>query len=68
MTSTTPEPGDGAVSHTLYRRPRGAGLLVLTLDGDRIAALTRFDSDVLARFGLPSSLPPRRAADGTGVP
>ena len=29
------------------------GLLVLTLAGDRIAAMTRFDNTVLPRFGLP---------------
>ncbi len=37
----------------------GAGLLVLTLAGDRICAMTRFDNSVLARFGLPLSLPGR---------
>ncbi|ORB83928.1 RNA polymerase subunit sigma-70 [Mycobacterium kansasii] len=35
----------------------GAGLLVLTLTGERICALTRFDNDVLPAFGLPRSLP-----------
>jgi RNA polymerase sigma-70 factor (TIGR02960 family) len=35
----------------------GSGLLVLTLTGDRICALTRFDNDVLPSFGLPRSLP-----------
>jgi RNA polymerase sigma-70 factor (TIGR02960 family) len=35
----------------------GAGLLVLTLAGNRIRALTRFDNDVLAPFGLPRALP-----------
>ncbi|MEV3902090.1 sigma-70 family RNA polymerase sigma factor [Mycobacterium sp. NPDC050551] len=35
----------------------GAGLLVLTVSGDRICALTRFDNDVLPSFGLPRSLP-----------
>jgi RNA polymerase sigma-70 factor (TIGR02960 family) len=35
----------------------GAGLLVLTLAGDRISALTRFESNVLGWFGLPRSLP-----------
>jgi RNA polymerase sigma-70 factor (TIGR02960 family) len=35
----------------------GAGLLVLTLAGDRICALTRFENSVLARFGLPLLLP-----------
>jgi RNA polymerase sigma-70 factor (ECF subfamily) len=29
----------------------------LTLAGDRICALTRFDNSVLPRFGLPRSLP-----------
>jgi RNA polymerase sigma-70 factor (ECF subfamily) len=34
------------------------GLLVLTLQGDRIAAITNFiDSSVLPRFGLPRKLP-----------
>ena len=35
----------------------GAGLLVLTLAGEKICALTRFDNDMLPRFGLPRSLP-----------
>jgi RNA polymerase sigma-70 factor (ECF subfamily) len=35
----------------------GAGLLVLTLAGDRICAMTRFDNSVLTWFGLPGSLP-----------
>ena len=33
------------------------GLLVLTLTGDRISMITRFDPSVLPRFGLPRSLP-----------
>lgn len=33
------------------------GLLVLTLTGDRIHALTRFDTTVLPAFGLPRTLP-----------
>jgi RNA polymerase sigma-70 factor (TIGR02960 family) len=33
------------------------GLLVLTLAGDRISTITRFDAGVLARFGLPRLLP-----------
>ena len=36
----------------------GAGLFVLTLRGDRICGLTRFESTVLPWFGLPRSLPP----------
>jgi len=39
------EPGTGR-SHTV-------GLLVLTLSGDRISAMTRFEATVLPRFGLP---------------
>jgi RNA polymerase sigma-70 factor (ECF subfamily) len=37
----------------------GTGLFVLTLTGDRICAMTRFDSSVLRWFGLPRSLPER---------
>ncbi|MGA8369070.1 MAG: nuclear transport factor 2 family protein [Acidimicrobiales bacterium] len=35
----------------------GAGLLVLTLAGEQICAMTRFDNSVLPCFGLPPSLP-----------
>jgi RNA polymerase sigma-70 factor (TIGR02960 family) len=35
--------------------PGAAGLIVLTMDGDRIRAMTRFDAAVLPRFGLPAS-------------
>ena len=35
----------------------GTGLLVLTLTGDRICAMTRFDNSVIPWFGLPRSLP-----------
>jgi RNA polymerase sigma-70 factor (TIGR02960 family) len=37
----------------------GIGLLVLTLSGDRICAITRFDNSVLPWFALPRSLPSR---------
>jgi RNA polymerase sigma-70 factor (ECF subfamily) len=37
----------------------GVGLYVLTLAGDRICAMTRFDNSVLTWFGLPRSLPSR---------
>lgn len=36
----------------------GAGLFVMTLAGERICALTRFESSVLPWFDLPRSLPP----------
>jgi hypothetical protein len=32
---------------------------VLTLTGDRICAMTRFESGVFPSFGLPKSLPAR---------
>ena len=38
----------------------GTGLLVLTLTGDRISSVTRFDTSVLPWFGLPRSLPSRQ--------
>jgi RNA polymerase sigma-70 factor (TIGR02960 family) len=41
------------------RHPDGpaAGLFVLTLSGDRISAMTRFEPTVFPRFGLPPRLP-----------
>jgi len=44
--------GPSGVSH-------GTGLFVLTLAGDRICAMTRFEDSVLPWFGLPRSLPSR---------
>jgi RNA polymerase sigma-70 factor (ECF subfamily) len=38
---------------------RGTGLYVLTLAGDRINAMSRFEASVLPWFGLPRSLPSR---------
>jgi hypothetical protein len=32
------------------------GLQVLTLAGNRISGITRFDNGVLSRFGLPTTL------------
>ena len=54
---------NGQPAFGVYRRdPHAAlmhanGLIVLTLAGDHICAITRFDNSVLARFGLPRSLP-----------
>lgn len=40
-----------------------AGLIVLTLDGERISAITRFlDDNVLHRFGLPQTLPDKSSS------
>ena len=36
---------------------RAMGLLVITLAGDRVSAITRFEAAVLSRFGLPRTLP-----------
>jgi RNA polymerase sigma-70 factor (ECF subfamily) len=44
--------GPNGISH-------GVGLYVLTLTGDRICAMTRFENSVLPRFGLPCLLPSR---------
>lgn len=37
----------------------GTGVFVITIAGDRISALTRFENTALAGFGLPRSLPQR---------
>jgi DNA-directed RNA polymerase specialized sigma24 family protein len=41
------------------RQPTGTGLYVLTLAGDRLCALTRFENIVLPWFGLRRWLPGR---------
>jgi RNA polymerase sigma-70 factor (ECF subfamily) len=49
----------------------GVGLYVLTLAGDRIGAMTRFENGVLPWFGLPRSLPAatdRNERDTTAAP
>ncbi|MEJ3651414.1 sigma-70 family RNA polymerase sigma factor [Actinomycetes bacterium KLBMP 9759] len=49
------QPAFGAYLRTPSGVGRGAGLYVLTLSGDRISAMTRFEKDVLPSFGLPLS-------------
>ena len=44
--------GPGGFSH-------GVGLVVLTLAGDQICAMTRFENSVLPSFGLPRALASR---------
>jgi hypothetical protein len=44
------------VSNARTGQSHTVGLLVLTLSGDRISAMTRFDSTVLDKFGLPSTV------------
>ena len=53
------QPAFGAYLHAPNGIRHGTGLYVLTLTGDRICALTRFDNSVLPWFGLPRSLPNR---------
>jgi RNA polymerase sigma-70 factor (ECF subfamily) len=59
-----PTRANGQPAFGAYLRPpagirRGTGLYVLTLTGNRICAMTRFDNSVLPWFGLPHSLPSR---------
>jgi RNA polymerase sigma-70 factor (TIGR02960 family) len=53
------QPAFGAYLHTPAGLRHGTGLFVLTLAGDQICAMTRFENSVLPWFGLPRSLPSR---------
>ena len=53
------QPAFGAYLRAPTGIRHGTGLIVLTLAGDRICAMTRFENSVLPRFGLPRSLPSR---------
>jgi RNA polymerase sigma-70 factor (TIGR02960 family) len=53
------QPAFGAYLRAPDGTRHGVGLLVLTLSGDRISAMTRFENTVLPWFGLPRSLPSR---------
>jgi RNA polymerase sigma-70 factor (ECF subfamily) len=53
------QPAFGAYLRTPTGISHGVGLYVLTLAGDRICALTRFENSVLSSFGLPRSLASR---------
>ncbi|MFI7576307.1 sigma-70 family RNA polymerase sigma factor [Micromonospora sp. NPDC049497] len=50
------QPAFGAYLRASHGVSHGIGLYVLTLSGDRICALTRFENNVLPLFGLPRSL------------
>jgi RNA polymerase sigma-70 factor (TIGR02960 family) len=58
-----PTRANGQPAFALYTKDPHAlvlhanGLMVLTLAGDHISALTRFDNSVLPSFGLPRTLP-----------
>ena len=53
------QPAFGAYLRAPTGIRNGTGLLVLSLTGDRICSMTRFDKGVLPWFGLPRSLPSR---------
>ena len=53
------QPAFGAYLRTPGGESPGAGLYVLTVAGDRVSVMTRFDETVLPSFGLPGSLPRR---------
>ncbi len=53
------QPAFGAYLRAPTGIRHGTGLYVLTLTGDRICAMTRFDNSVFPWFGLPRSLPGR---------
>ncbi|MBV9838322.1 MAG: RNA polymerase subunit sigma-70 [Solirubrobacterales bacterium] len=55
------EPAFGAYIRHRAGGPRHAlGLLAITVAGDRVSGITRFDTRVLARFGLSRALPPEQ--------
>ncbi|NUS44013.1 MAG: SnoaL-like domain-containing protein [Mycobacteriaceae bacterium] len=52
------QPAFGVYARASSGVRHGTGLVVVSLNGDSICAITRFDRFVLPRFGLPRSLPP----------
>jgi RNA polymerase sigma-70 factor (ECF subfamily) len=58
-TRASGQPAFGAYLRAPAGVSHGVGLYVLTLSGDRISAMTRFENTVLPSFGLPRSLPGR---------
>ncbi|KQU80399.1 hypothetical protein ASE08_26645 [Rhizobacter sp. Root16D2] len=61
------QPAFGAYLRTSDGPFPGVGLVVLTLHGERISAMSRFDGSVLPWFGLPASLPGPRAITSCGA-
>jgi hypothetical protein len=53
------QPALGAYLRIPNGTSHGVGLYVLTVAGDRISAMTRFENSVLPSFGLPRWLPGR---------
>jgi RNA polymerase sigma-70 factor (TIGR02960 family) len=60
------QPAFGAYLLTADGSSHGTGLFVLTVAGDRISAMTRFESGTLPWFGLPRSLPAPSSPTGDG--
>jgi RNA polymerase sigma-70 factor (TIGR02960 family) len=58
------QPAFGAYLRAATGIRHGVGLYVLTLTGDRICAMTRFENSVLPWFGLPRSLPALTPPEG----
>ena len=58
-TRANSQPAFGAYLRGAADTRLGTGLIVLTLTGDRICAMTHFEKSVLPSFGLPQSLPSR---------
>src|SRR5918994_516804 len=58
-TRANAQPAFGVYLRTPAGVRHGVGLYVLTLTGDRICAMTRFENSVLPSFGLPRSRPNR---------
>jgi RNA polymerase sigma-70 factor (TIGR02960 family) len=59
LTRANGQPAFGAYLRAPNGISHGMGLYVLTLTGERICAMTRFENTVLPWFGLPRSLPSR---------
>jgi len=53
------QPAFGAYLRSANGISHGIGLYVLTLSGDKISAMTRFENNVIPWFDLPRSLPSR---------
>jgi RNA polymerase sigma-70 factor (ECF subfamily) len=56
-TRSNGQPAYGTYLRTPIGPFPGVGFVVLTLAGERISAMSRFDKSVLPWFGLPPSLP-----------
>jgi RNA polymerase sigma-70 factor (ECF subfamily) len=59
QTRANGQPAFGVYLRSATGMGHGVGLYVLTVTGDRISAMTRFENTVLPFFGLPRSLPSR---------